>query len=75
MPLFYYHLLYATDMPTLHPMPYEKPLPKYGEEQLIRILLDPKLDRQHVCTTWPIVVESSSTFVIDITKLKHPDDV
>ena len=30
---------------------------------------------QHVCTTWPIAVESSSTFVIDITKLKHPDDV
>ena len=56
-------------------MAYEKPLPKYGEEQLIKILLDPNLDRQHVCTTWPITFNSSSTFVIDISKLKHPDDV
>ena len=64
MPLFYYRLLYATDTPTLHPLPYENPLPKYDEEQLIGILLDPKLDRQHVWTTWPIAVESGSTFVL-----------
>ena len=25
-------LLSSADMPTLHPMAYEKPLPKYGEE-------------------------------------------
>ena len=45
-------------------LPYENPLPKYNKEQLIGIFLDPKLDRQHVWITWPIAVESGSTFVL-----------
>jgi len=42
---------------------------------IFKILLNPKLDYDRVCSVWPVVVKSSSTFVIDVTKLKHPDDV
>ena len=28
-----------------------------------------------MCSSWPLQIENSSTFVIDVTKLKHPDDV
>jgi len=54
---------------------YEKPHPKYSEEQLLKILLDPKVDPHRICTLWPVDITSSATFLIDITKLKHPDDV
>ena len=42
---------------------------------IFKILLNPKLDYDRVCSVWPVVVKSSATFVIDVTKLKHPDDV
>ena len=53
----------------VHPLLYEKPPPKYNEESILNILLNPKLDVNRVCTSWPLNVESSSTFVIDISKL------
>ena len=28
-----------------------------------------------MCNVWPVAVKSSATFVIDVTKLKDPDDV
>ena len=40
----------------------------------MRILLDPCIDEQ-VAYKRPIEVQSDSTFVIDLTKLAHPDDV
>ena len=58
-----------------HPLAYEMPPPKYFAESILKILLHPKIDRNKVCSVWPIEVESSNTFVVDITKLKHPDDV
>lgn len=48
---------------------------KYSAETILKILLSPSIDKNKVCSVWPIEVESSSTFVVDITKLKHPDDV
>ena len=60
----------------LHPLAYEKPPPKYSAECLLMILLDPKIDSTKICCTWPIAgIESSATFMIDVTKLKHQDDV
>ena len=54
---------------------YEFPPPKYSAEGVIRILLNPDLDKSKVCTIRPTVVSISSTFVVDISKLAHPDDV
>lgn len=41
----------------------------------MKILLDPKIDERKICSVWPIEINSSSTFVVDITKLKHPNNV
>ena len=59
----------------MHQLAYEKPPLKYTAEAILKILLDPKLDYSRVCSVWPVLVENSATFVIDVTKLKHPDDV
>ena len=59
----------------LHPLAFERSLPKYSEETILNILLDPNLDQSRICSVWPVNVKSSSTFVIDISKLSHPDDV
>ena len=52
-----------------------KPPAKYGVEAILKILLNPSVDENKVCSTWPIAIEGSNTFIVDITKLKHPDDV
>ena len=60
----------------VHPMAYENPPEKYLAETILKILLNPSISMSKVCSTWPIEdIETSSTFVVDITKLKHPDDV
>ncbi len=59
----------------LHPLAYEKPPPKYAAETIMKMLLNPHIRKGKVCVTWPVTVETSSTLVVDITKLKHPDDV
>ena len=43
---------------------------------VLKLLLDPGIDRRRVCSTWPVPdIQTSSTFVVNITALKHPDDV
>lgn len=60
----------------IHTLAYEKPQPKYSAEAIFKLLLDPKIDRCRVYCSWPIAdITSSSSFVIDVTRLKHPDDV
>ena len=54
---------------------YEFPPPKYSAEGVIRILLDPHLDVSKVCARRPTDVSVSSTFIVNISKLAHPDDV
>ena len=39
------------------------------------ILLDPKLDKRKIAFKRPLTAPCSSSFVVDITKLAHPDDV
>ena len=48
---------------------------KYAAEHIIRILLDPHLDVSKVCSHRPTNVSVRSTFIVDISKLEHPDDV
>lgn len=54
---------------------YECPPPKYSAERVLEILLDPAIDTSRVCTSKPIAITSSSTFVVDISKLANPDDI
>jgi len=41
----------------------------------MEILLSPNMNKSLVAHGRPIQVEKSSTFVVDLTSLKHPDDV
>ena len=52
---------------------YENPPPKYTAIRIMQILLKPKLSL--VASGRPIQVDKSSTFVVNLTSLKHPDDV
>jgi len=54
---------------------YETPPSKYAAERILRILLDPALPASKVCSARPTKVVTSSTYVIDMSKLLHPDDV
>ena len=54
---------------------FEKPPPKYTATRIMQILLNPSMDTSKVAKGRPIGVEESSTFVVDLTSLKHPDDV
>ena len=42
---------------------------------VLQILVSPHLDTSKVCTPRPTKVSCSSTYVIDLSKLAHPDDV
>ena len=60
----------------LHPLAYESPVPKYSAEAVLKLLLNKNIDHSQICTRWPVAnVTSNATFVVDITSLKHPDDV
>lgn len=41
----------------------------------MRLLLGP-IDQARVCSKWPVSeIISNASFVVDVTKLRHPDDV
>ena len=54
---------------------FEQPPPKYTATRILQILLDPNIDQSMIAKERPIEVERSSTFVVVLTCLKHPDDV
>ena len=41
----------------------------------MQVLLNPSIDTSKVAHGRPVEAQTSSTFVIDLTSLKHPDDV
>ena len=47
----------------------------YLAEQILRILSDPNIDPQKVCHGIPTDITKSSTYVVDLASLKHPDDI
>ena len=60
----------------LHSLAFESPPPKYSAEAVLKLLLDPSIDRSRVCTTWLVGnITGNASFIVDITSLKHPDDV
>ncbi len=54
---------------------YEIPKGVYSAEQILAILLNDKIDPQRICHQRPTCIERSSTFIVDLDSLKHPDDV
>ena len=54
---------------------FEKPPEKYSAAVIMKILLSSNIAEKMIAYKRPIQVQSSSTFVIDLTKLAHPDDI
>ena len=54
---------------------FERPPPKYSATRIMEILLNPSIDTSKVANGQPIEVQESSTFVVDLTCLKHADEV
>ena len=54
---------------------YEIPSDKYAVEDIIRILLNPKIGKEKICKQHPLDITTSSTYVVDLDSLEHPDDV
>ena len=54
---------------------YELPPTKYSAMGIMDILLNPDIDSTKVACKRPIVAERNSTFVFDVTKIPHPDDI
>ena len=54
---------------------YERPPPKYTATRILQILLDPNIEQSLIAKGRPIEAKKSSTFVVDLTCFKHPDDV
>ena len=54
---------------------YEEPPSKYYAFRIMQILLDPKIDVDRIAKQRPLQTHCSSTFVVDITQLSHPDDI
>ena len=54
---------------------YEIPPDKYSAEDIVRILLNPEIDTRRVSKVRPLNIKCTSTYVIDLDALDHPDDV
>ena len=54
---------------------YEIPPPKYSAEKILKILLDQNIQESKICSVRPTGIHKSATYVVDVSKLKHPDDI
>ena len=54
---------------------FEEPPAKYYAFKIMQILLNPKIDEDRIAKQRPLQTHCSSTFVVDITYLSHPDDI
>jgi hypothetical protein len=54
---------------------FEFPPPKYGAEHILKILLNPNIDKKKICVQKPLNVTESATYVVDIRSLQHIDDI
>ena len=65
-----------TDQPDDEDQPvYEVPPPKYSADYILKIWLDPDIDKRKICTSKPTNVTRSATYVVNIQSLKHADDI
>jgi len=54
---------------------YERHANGYSGEEIAVILCDPTLDKDLICSTHPVLVENNVSFVVDLSKLKNPNDI
>ena len=54
---------------------YEYPVGSYSGEHILNILLNTQIEKERVCTKRPSGITQSSTFVVDLNCLQHPDDI
>jgi len=54
---------------------YECHTKGFSGEKLAAILCDPTLDEELICSTHPVLVENNVSFVVDLMKLKNPNDI
>ena len=53
---------------------FERPPEKYSATVIMKILLS-SVNEEKIAYKRPTQVQCSSTFVIDLTRLAHPDDI
>ena len=54
---------------------YETPPHKYPAESVLSILLDKAIPAHKSCSKRPLNITTSATYVVDVSKLAHPDNV
>lgn len=54
---------------------FEKPPEKYSAHRIMQILLDPNIDSSRIAKKRPLQAPFSSTFLVDLGQLLHPDDI
>lgn len=54
---------------------YEHPLKGYSGEEIVKILLSPTFRNDLLCSAHPVSVQNNVSFVVDLSKLKDPNDV
>ena len=54
---------------------FEKPPEKYSAYRIMQILLSPNIDPKRIAKKRPLQAPFSSTFLVDLGQLSHPDDV
>ena len=54
---------------------YERGVKAYTSEEILKILPNPKIQPNRVCKTRPSSIDRSTTYVVDLNLLGHPDDM
>jgi len=54
---------------------YEYPTKGYSQEEIACIFCHPALQEELLCSSQPVCVENNVSFVVDLSKLKDPNDV
>ena len=54
---------------------FGRPNKGYNCEQIVHILLDPFISKELISSTNPVYVHHNVSFIVDLSKLKNPNDV
>ena len=54
---------------------FEIPPEKYSAYAIMHLLLDPNINENKITTRRPLECSFSALFVVDVSKLAHPDDI
>ena len=54
---------------------FEVPLDKYSAYGIMSLLLDPKINENKIAARRPLESSFSASYVVDVSKLAHPDDI